>query len=407
MTHRQLTTPKGVRDYLPQEAAWRREVEDKIHAVFLSYGYQEVVTPTVEHESLFARGNDPNDLNTYRFVDREGQLLALRPDMTTPIARVVASRLKNAPLPMRLCYFGNLFRYADPQAGRQREFTQAGVELLGVSGPEADAEMVALACQSLSAVGVRDFRIDIGHVGFVQTLLEQAALDRDVEETFKKALVHKDLVALEGLVSRYIAEDQLKQAFLHLLDLRGGIEVLDEARQMLPKIDLPALDELASIYHRLELLSLDSMITVDLGMVKALDYYTGLIMEGYSRELGYYLCSGGRYDHLLGEFGCSTPATGFALGLDRVLLVLERQGFDGWHTPVRLHIHFSGEPTVEQMVWIDRWRQAGIVVIDDLGISQGSQDGISIEFMENGQVCLLSQGKAEYVSADEILRRLC
>lgn len=404
MTERQLLTPKGVRDYLPQEAEWRREVENKIHSVFTSYGYQEVVTPTVEHAKLFSSSNGLDDLNTYRFVDREGQILALRPDMTTPIARVVASRLRNEPLPMRLCYFGNLYRYADPQAGRQREFTQAGVELLGVNGPEADAEIVALACQALSMVGVRDFRMDIGHVGFVHTLLAQAALAGDVEERVKNALVHKDLVDLERLISGHISDEKLKAVFLRLLDLRGGVEVIQEARQAMPDLSIPALNNLEAVYRRLELLGLESMITIDLGMVKAMDYYTGIILEGYSRELGYYLCSGGRYDGLLGEFGYPLPATGFALGLDRVLLVLERQNFDGWHCPVRLRVRFASQPRKEDLEWIERWRLAGITVINDLGID-GASDDILIEFLADGRVHWKSHEKSEIVKAESILER--
>lgn len=403
MTHRQLTTPKGVRDYLPQEAAWRREVENKIHQVFSSYGYQEVVTPTVEYVNLFSRGNGPDDANTYRFVDREGQILALRPDMTTPIARVVASRLQAEPLPMRLCYFGNLFRYADPQAGRQREFTQAGVELLGNDGPEADAEVVALACRTLTAVGVRDFRIDIGHVGFVQTLLKDASLSEEVEEDVKQALVHKDLVLLEKLVCQHVQDAELSNILLRLLDLRGGIEIIDEARRVFKGRTIPALDNLAIIYRRLEMLGLESMITIDLGMVKALDYYTGLIMEGYSRELGYYLCSGGRYDRLLGEFGCPLPATGFALGMDRVLLVLERQGFKEWHCPMRVCVSFSGEPSKEPLEWMEQWRQEGIVVIDGLG-SCGSmpEHDVRVEFLNDGLIRWEHQGNSETVAGDAV-----
>lgn len=382
MTNRRLLTPKGVRDYLPQEAAWRRQVEDKVHGVFTSYGYQEVVTPTIEHVGLFEAGNN-GDSQSYRFVDREGDVLALRTDMTTPIARVVASRFREAALPLRLCYFGNLFRYESPQAGRQREFTQAGLELLGVNGPAADAEVIILACRALEAVGIRGFHIDIGHVGFVNRLLSQAKLPETAEEAVKTALVQKDLVRLEQLVQEHIGDDGLKRAFTGLLECRGGLEVVEKAADLLGDEQDPSLVNLAAVYQRLELVGLSQYITIDLGMVKEMNYYTGMVMEGYARELGYDLCSGGRYNGLLGEFGHDLPATGFAMGVDRMLLVLERQNHQGWDQPVRIWVRYPETIQRQQLDWVEKWRKAGAVIMNDLGMTV---DGPTIEFLPSGKV---------------------
>ena len=382
MKNRRLLTPKGMRDYLPREAAWRRLVEDKVHRVFTSYGYQEVVTPTLEHMALFAAGNN-DDEQSYRFVYREGEVLALRTDMTTPIARLVVSRLREAPLPLRLCYFGNLFRYESPQAGRQREFTQAGVELLGVDGPAADAEVVMLACRALEAAGVQDFHIDIGHVGIVNRLLSRAALLKTTEEAIKEALVQKDLVVLERLVQQNIADEGLKKALTGLSECRGGLVVLEKAAELLQDDRDPALANLAEVYRRLELAGLERYITIDLGLVKAMNYYTGMVMEGYTRELGYDLCSGGRYDRLLGEFGYDLPATGFAMSVDRLLLVLERQGCLGCQQPVGFWVRFPQTVQSWQLDLVEKWRRAGAVIMNDLGMAV---DGPTIEFLPSGKV---------------------
>jgi ATP phosphoribosyltransferase regulatory subunit len=386
MTQRQLFTPKGVRDFLPQEAAWRRELEDRIYRVVESYGYQEVVTPTIENLALFGRSNDPDDTQVYRFIDRDGESIALRPDMTTPIARVVTAHLRKEPLPLRLCYFGNLFRYADPHAGRQREFTQAGVELLGSSRPEADAEVIILAYRALEAAGIRDFRLDIGHVGFMQEVLKRAKLSTDVEEGIKKALVHKDLVRVEQLVTAHVQEDKLRRILCELDNFRGGAEVIDQAAEVFSGQAIPALINLKTIVEQLKAAGLEERITIDLSMVKAMDYYTGMVLEGYSRELGYYLCSGGRYDGLLGEFGYELPATGFALGIDRVLLALERQGFDDWKQPKRFVVRFPETLRAEALLWIERWRKTGVVLISDLGESTTAHDERIIEFLQTGEV---------------------
>lgn len=390
MTQRQLFTPKGVRDYLPQEAAWRREMGERIYKVFRSYGYQEVVTPTVENLALFGRSNDPDDTQVYRFIDRDGELIALRPDMTTPIARVVAAHLRHEHLPLRLCYFGNLFRYADPQAGRQREFTQAGVELLGSSRPEADAEVITLAYRALEAAGIRDFRLDLGHVGFMQAVLNQAQLSPETEEQIKKALIHKDLVRLEKLVAAHVGDPELRRILCGLEDLRGGVEILREAGGSLEAGKIPALANLEAIFTKLKADGLDDKITIDLSMVKAMDYYTGMVFEGYSRELGYYLCSGGRYDRLLGEFGCDMPATGFALGIDRALLVLERQGFAGWSSSKRIRVRRPQHSIFpEYQSWVDCWRKSGAVILNDLGEETESDAAeLFVEFIGPNEIVL-------------------
>lgn len=362
-----ITTPKGVRDFLPEEAAWRRRLEGQIHEVFTRFAYREVVTPTIERLEVFSKGNNSKlDQKMYRFVDRDGELLALRPDMTTPIARVVSGRMREASLPIRLCYFGNLFRYEETQAGRQREFYQAGVELLGSTSLEADAEVVALAYQTLSAAGVKDFRIDLGHTGYVGGLLTASELKEEEMAEVKKCLIRKNLVGLEEKLSGYLhprADQELIKALMTLPRLRGGTEILERA-EGLAKNDLSrrALQDLSELFTTLTRYGIADAVTIDLGMVKEMDYYTGMILEGYAREIGYYLCSGGRYDNLLSQYGLDLPATGFALGMDRVLLVLERQRAI---TPIkrsRYEVASLGGWTQKRVEWIMRQREKGHAV---------------------------------------------
>jgi len=321
-----LTTPKGVRDIMPEEASWRRELEARINQTFIGFGYREVVTPTIEYLEVFTKGSELDE-KMYKFVDREGEILALRADMTTPVARLTCSRMKGKSLPVRLCYFGNLFRYDEPQAGRKREFYQAGVEMIGDPSPEADAEVVALAYYGLKEAGIKDFRIDLGHVGYVEGLLEASGLDEESKTEIKKCLIRKNLVGLEQIIQK--SQEELGadlDPFLQLLTLRGGIEILDKAGSLANNpISQEALKNLAEIMTVLKWYGIEETLTIDLSMVKEMDYYTGLIMEGYSKEMGYNLLSGGRYNKLLARFGQDLPATGFALGLDRALLVLERQ----------------------------------------------------------------------------------
>lgn len=357
-----LTTPKGVRDILPREAVWRRELEARINKVFVGYGYREVVTPTIERLEVFSKGSELDE-KMYKFVDRDGEILALRTDMTTPIARIVCGRLPEEKPPIRLCYSGNLFRYDDPQAGRKREFYQAGVEMIGDASPEADAEVIAIAYHSLQAAGVEDFRIDLGHVGYVHGLLAEAALNEACKDRIRKCLMHKDLVGLEETVRAHQGElgQDLMEIFLRLPTLRGGMEVLQQAESLTKNpLVQQALENMAEIFTVLKWYGIEESVTIDLSMIKKMHYYTGMIMEGYSKELGYDLCSGGRYNNLLAAFGSDLPATGFALGLDRVLLVMERQKCSSLTKQSVFRFCSPGGWNARRIQWIMKRREEGI-----------------------------------------------
>lgn len=333
MKHTIVQTPRGAKDILPKEAYLKSRLEQRAAAFIEEWGYARVYTPTFEFYDALAQGDGPVIADSlYRFVDRDGATLALRPEMTIPIARMVATRYHADEMPLRLYYIGSVFRYAEPQAGRYREFTQVGIELIGAEGPMADAEVVALAAGLLESLGLASSRLDLGHIGFFQGLVE-AVDDNRLVGALKEALLAQDYVRYEAVVKESGIEADRQRALLALPTLRGGDDVLDEARSLAQGCDraLSALDNLTAIYELVKAYGLGERVGIDLGITKDLDYYSGLLIEGYTPELGFTLGSGGRYDSLVGRFGQEFAATGFAFGVERAMLALDRQG---WREPV-------------------------------------------------------------------------
>jgi ATP phosphoribosyltransferase regulatory subunit len=302
-------------------------VEERVRQVFTGFGYREVRTPVFEREAVLAQGAAPGQqASVFRFFSPEGEVLALRSDLTTPIARLVTQRLAGELRPLRLFYLADVFRWAEPGGGRQRQFGQAGVELVGAGGPPADAEVVLLACRALEAAGVGDFRLDLGQVAFFTGLLAESGLGGPAQEAVHEAFLAKDWVGLEATLRRVCPEEG-RRAIMTLTELRGGREVLERAREHLRARRgeaARALEDLAAVWDLLDGFGLGNRLAIDLGLVKDLAYYTGLVLEGYVPRLGYTLCTGGRYDGLYAQFGAAEPATGFALGLERVAEALAR-----------------------------------------------------------------------------------
>ena len=308
-----LETPYGTQDFLPSEAAAKRIIEQKIFELFRSFGYEEVVTPTMEYlETLTTSSGRTIEPHLFKMFDRNNRTLALRHEMTTPIARLTVSRLKDAPLPLKLSYNTNVFRFRTNQPGRQCEFYQAGVELLGISNAFADAEVIALAAQALKVSGLEDFKICLGQVEFASGLMEEKNLSPEVQSEIKSAIERHDIVALERLP----VDDSLKK----IPKLQGGREILSTAQTLAQNArSRRALDNLTEIYRLLEIYGVADKITFDLGLIRDFEYYTGMVFEAYAAGVGYSLAGGGRYDNMLKDFGMACPATGFALGIERIL----------------------------------------------------------------------------------------
>jgi ATP phosphoribosyltransferase regulatory subunit len=301
-------------------------VEAQILSVFRRWGFQEIVTPTFEYLEVFERptGEDADD-QVFKFVDRQtGRLLALRVDLTPQVARLVATTMRQAPLPLRLAYAGSVFRYHEPRAGRQREFTQLGVELIGLEGAEADAEMIAMAVEGCQAAGLREFQIDVGQVEVVRGLLNALHAPPPIRSRIVSALRRKDPMELESLLREFAADPRAAEALLALPRLYGGREILEQAARLsFPDESRAALANLADVVTVIENYGLADRVILDLAEAHAFEYCTGVVFGAFARGLGYQLSNGGRYDHLIGQFGYPCPATGFSFDLERVLAALE------------------------------------------------------------------------------------
>jgi ATP phosphoribosyltransferase regulatory subunit len=309
-----------------EEARRRREIEETVVRVFEGWDYEEIIPPLFDYADVFASP----DLfaRTYSFVGRDGSLLALRPDFTSLLAKIAAGRLADRPAPMRLYYSGEVLRYEPPRAGAQSELFQMGAEHLGGTPTRADAEIVAIAAECLERLGARSWVLAIGHVGVFHGLLEGLTLDLAVMERLRERVEAKDAAGVGLALAEAKVPAPVRAALQALGGLAGGPEVLDEAARAFA--DFPAaaraVTELRAIVDALVEAGLGPCLAIDLGEVRGLDYYTGLVFRAYARDLGFEVGGGGRYDTLLGRFGRPMPAVGFMFGLDRVALLLERQG---------------------------------------------------------------------------------
>ncbi len=313
-----MRLPAGVRDWLPQEFAYKREIEESIRRVFRTWSYAEMLTPTFESYESLERGLGEKLMQqTFRFTDPLGSQLALRTEMTTPIARVVSARLRNATLPLRLSYIATGYRYEEPQLGRMREFTQAGAELIGGPGVDAEAEVLFMAIETLDAVGLTDARFDVNDAAIVDGILQCSGHEGDELRRYKKLIADRNVVAIE--------DDTIRR----LTMTRGRGEMLDAMRSMCKTPEsIAALRRLDCILKRASALGYGDRINVDFALLRDLEYYTGFVFEGYITDLGFSLCGGGRYDSLLPRFGYDVPAVGWMVGVERILLALERRRED-------------------------------------------------------------------------------
>jgi ATP phosphoribosyltransferase regulatory subunit len=316
--------PSGTRDVLPDEMGELRAMTDRIRTVFAAAGYGEVYTPALEYEQTFARANIGGARPAYRVFDEHGSVLVLRPDMTVPIARVVATRYAHAELPLRFCYVAHAYRGVRPQRGHTRELLQAGVELIGAPGPQGTAEVLRVLCATLDAAGLQNYRVGLGDASLYPSLLEAFEVDGERRELLLTELAAGDFVGVEReLRALDLGADQTG-LLLRLAHTRGGPEVLEALEDALHD----ALSGLREV-HGLLAPEAAKRIIFDLGLVRSLGYYTGPLFQVYDPAYGVPLGGGGRYDELLGSFGRSLPAVGFAIGVDRLHAALSGEEHAG------------------------------------------------------------------------------
>jgi ATP phosphoribosyltransferase regulatory subunit len=310
--------PPGTRDILPEEMRELRSMHRKLIEVFERYGYGEVSTPAIEYDEVLARGDGRTADSAYRFFDESGDLLALRSDMTIPIARLVASRYRDAEPPLRFCYLANAYRAVRPQRGQMREFAQAGVELIGAPAPQGTAEVIEVLEAALDATGLQRAVVGLGDADLYRQLLRDLGVGDEARDAILERLAMHDLVGLELELAGAGIDERQVATCARLSQLRGGREVLEEARSLGGAAVERATARLDATLEELERRGAADRVRVDLGLLRDLGYYSGAILEVYDPALGHILGGGGRYDRLIGRFGVDLPAAGFALYLERV-----------------------------------------------------------------------------------------
>jgi ATP phosphoribosyltransferase regulatory subunit len=321
-----MNIPEGLNDLLPEEVLMRRSIENKISQVFKEWGYQEIITPTFEFYEILAKGTGSiMKKEMIKFFDREGNIIALRPEMTTPIARVASTKLKGEPKPLRFYYISKVFRCDDLKMGKRKEFNQAGAELIGVNSKEADAEAIALAVECLRNSGIKNFFIDISHINFFNGIMQSIKVKKERKQ--------------EKMINN--------------------------------KLSLSALKEIKKIYNLLKNYGLEEYILIDLGIILDFDYYTGIIFEGYTDYLGFPICGGGRYDNLCLKFGRDLPSTGFAIGLERLTIILEKENMDSLklERPDKYLVYYQNDKTYfkKALEVAGNLRKKGLVVELEVG----------------------------------------
>ncbi len=323
-----ITLPQGVRDVLPDEARKIALIEASALKVFSAHGFERIITPMLEYVDVLCLGmGSPLNDKVLKFIEPStGRIMAIRPDITPQIARVAATRLKDAALPLKLCYSESILRCDD--AGKTKEVLQTGAEYITEKpAPEIDAEMVIMAIEAMKKAGLADFKIDIGDVGFLRAILEALQIPDEEKGLIKKSIAIKDSSALEtqiGGLGKSLNKRE-KNLLMKLPTLYGEVDTIGQARELaVDEKTSASLEYLEGVAGILEKRGFTGHITIDLGEVRGFDYYTGIIFEGFARGIGSPVLSGGRYDTLLGKYGCKRAATGFAFDIESIVAATEK-----------------------------------------------------------------------------------
>ena len=323
-----LHTPEGVRDIYNGECDKKQRIEQELHQTFLSFGYHTIQTPTFEFFDVFNReiGTIPSK-DLYKFFDREGNTLVLRPDMTPSIARAAAMYFGEETMPIRLCYAGNIFINNNSYQGRLKESTQLGAELIGDSTVDADAEILSMTVECLQKAGLKDFQLSVGHADFFQGLVEAAGISEEDEEELRELLANKNFFGVEEFAETLNLKAELNELFHMLGSLNVDLNDLKRAKEAAasyPRI-LAAIYNLEELQKVLEVYGIQKYISFELGIISSYQYYTGIIFSGYTFGSGEPIVKGGRYDKLLTYYGKTSASIGFAIVIDQLMAALSRQ----------------------------------------------------------------------------------
>lgn len=318
--------PEGVADTHWDEYETKDKIIGQIKKQMKSFGYRQIMTPTFEYYDLFAgiEGTIHRD-EMFKFIDGNGKIMVLRPDVTIPIARMAANSPGRYQGYFKYAYIANVFRVSEDQSGNKREFMQAGIEYLGNEKSDADAEVVAVGVKILKECGIKNFQFDLGQAAYFKGLMMEVALEKNIKDQIRKLIEEKNVSELSHFLRPLNIPSRVKDTIQKLPYLYGKpYEVRRTAKEIALNIEMEkAVDYLTEVYEILKDYGYEEYITVDLGLVNHMDYYTGVIFKGYARNYGKPLLSGGRYDHLTKQYGLALPATGFGLNIDEMMEVLE------------------------------------------------------------------------------------
>jgi ATP phosphoribosyltransferase regulatory subunit len=322
---RKFEKPLGMRDSFPLINEKKENVRDIGRRFFQSRGFDFIKTPTVEYYETVGKSSAIPDASLFKLVDRQGETLVLRPDMTTPIVRVATSKLLKEQIPLRLAYFANVFRAQEHEGGRPAEFEQMGVELIGDDSVFADAEMIITASEFVQELGIDEYRLTVGHAGLLQSILTQLTQSEEQAKELRKLLVEKNMVGFEETVRTFGLSNNDEQRFIDFIGQASNVQFIQQLRPFIDESNdsqVEMFSYLSDLSSLLENAGLAKMITYDLTLTSKMSYYTGMLFEVFASGSGFAIGNGGRYDGLLQEFNSNVGATGFGLRVDRLLEVM-------------------------------------------------------------------------------------
>lgn len=418
-----MQRPRGTKDLFGEELASIRHVERTMGDVFKRYGYEEVETPVFEQLELFEKKSGESVVKQlYAFKDKSGRELALRPELTAPVVRLYINQLRSAPKPVKLCYFGNCFRYEEPQAQRWRQFLQSGTEIIGSARPEADAEVIALSDEIMRELGLSNYELRIGHIRLLREVLAHAGLKGDAQDPIMRAIDSREEARLRAELDRAGLKAGDEKVLRSLITLRGGMKVLEQAEKLVA--DLPkAKTALKNLHEILDYVCSFGVekFTVDLGIARGLEYYTDLVFELYVD--GVQVAGGGRYDELVELLGGDPcPAVGVGFGVDRIGRALLKRGMIVPRERLDCVVLPAGEEVLSECLKIvGELRRAGLLVDVDLmgrklskAIAYADVRGaksaiiVGVKDLKEGKVTLrdMRTGKQELVARKELAGKL-
>ncbi len=415
MKNYSLHIPEGVKDYLWDQAKHKESIQNKIKKVFHCYGYNLIETPTFEYLDVFMLGEDSfqrGDL--YKFINRQGELVALRSDMTCAIARVVCTQNSSLRLPQRYAYVSNSFRYPERYQGKMHEFTQAGVELIGKSSIEADAEIIKVAIASLKEAGLTDFKLHMSSAAFLECMLSDFGMSEQDKEKIYEAIENKDAVSLKMTLETASTDKETLNMVLELMQCAGGIELLRKTKEKVScENTRKTLEYLEEIYTMLEEYGEAEHILFDFSILSYAQYYTGVMFQLFTNGVGSAIIEGGRYDKLLCQFGKDLPAVGFGININLLLLKLEQDKVINYSNSKRTLIAYQSSVRSIALKVADELRKDDVVVENSLfdsleeafNYAKEEQLGGVLYFKENDEVEVYSiaEGQKDITTVTELL----